>query len=138
MKWMHSGLLATLTTLTVLAGCSRLVDNPQAQRGTYVLEGGSAADTLVLREDGRYVRRCPSGGGTRVEEGGTWEVDRSSGEPRVVLSDFQPTWQGNRAPGTSAIRGYWSTYAKRKRGGRIILEADEVHDIAYVRQAGER
>lgn len=115
-------------------GCTRPVDDPAAISGTYVLSGGVGRDELVLRPEGRYVRRYTPPAGPAVTDSGTWEMDRSSGESRVVLSDWIPRWRAQRFPDIPLRPGYWSTYAERGPFGPVHLNVSADMGLKYVHQ----
>ena len=115
-------------------GCTRVLDDPAEIAGTYVLNRGPARDIIVLQPQGRYVRTYAPPGGATVTESGTWEVDRSSGEPRVVLSDWVPRWRAQHFPNVPMRPGYWSTPAERGFGGAVRLNVSRDNGLAYIRK----
>lgn len=120
--------------LTLFAGCAEPLERPEEVTGTYVMDGGAARDELTVRADGRYVRSYALPGETAVVDSGTWEIERSSGEPRIVFSDFAPRWRAQAFPDVPMRRGYWSTYAERSAGGTVRINVNEDLGLAYVRK----
>jgi hypothetical protein len=127
-------ILGVLGATLWCGGCARRVDDPAAIAGTYVLNGGSARDELVLQPRGRYVRRYSPPAGQALTDSGTWEMDRSSGEPRLVLSNFVPRWRSQHFPEVPIRPGYWSTYATQRPFGAVRLNVSADSGLEYVRQ----
>jgi hypothetical protein len=127
--------------LLLVAACSEFPINPREVPGTYVMNRGRAADTLMLQQDEhrrlyRRVYRMP--GQPLVIDSGTWSVDRSRRPMVVRLTTIWPRWRAEteastlrRSPLTPVI---WSAEPTRTLSGRIRLWVDEDLDWAYVRR----
>ena len=59
--------------------------------GTYVMHKDYAADTLVLRADGRYVRWYRKGDIAAVVDSGAWVL--SNHATAVALRDYKKRWR---------------------------------------------
>lgn len=112
-----------------LVGCHVQLEEVPDIAGTYVLPLQGGGDTLTLSTNGEYSRKyCLSSDCKSAT--GTWEVEYSSGTPRVVLSSFLGRW-GSHGSGTV---GYWSTYAQRNWRGETWLNVNEDLGLKYVRE----
>lgn len=107
-------------------GCSTDLDRVEEIAGTYVLSANEGGDTLTLSADGRYERKYCDSVDCTIDTG-SWEVEFSSAEPRVVLADFSGRWGSY----GSGISGYWSTYAQRNWLGHVWLNVNEDLGLAY-------
>lgn len=129
----------TLALLCVcwLAACNRLLDNPEAIQGEYVLNESRGRDVLVLQPAGRYVHHYEPSGGAVVVDSGDWEMDASSGEPRIVLSNYVPRWRTRNFPDIPVRPAYWSTYVVRGPSGKTWINVDADQGLRYDRQRSE-
>jgi hypothetical protein len=134
----HPARLAAL--LVVVAACSEWPISARDIPGTYVMNRGRAADTLILLQHGRYrhIYRMP---GQRVAiDSGTWLVTQSGHQIVVRFSALWQRWRNEtdfsyvlRAPLTPVS---WSVEPSRTVSGRMRLDAEEALDWAYVRRGG--
>ena len=101
-------------------GCSRRAA-PEDLPGTYVMNRGRAADTLVLEPDGRYIRRYVAPRTAPVTDTGTWSIESVTGEGRLALEGFPARWQVETSPeaGDGTRRGLWAVTAERSLSGSI-------------------
>ena len=125
---------AVVGTLLVATSCSRPVP-PDAVPGTYVMNHGRAADTLVVRAGGTYVRRYAAPGQPLAIDSGTWHVDSLAGEQMLGFDRFATRWEAETpfASDRDTVPVLWLVSAKRdaRRGVRLVVNDDL--DWAYIR-----
>ena len=130
----------SLLTMLVLASaaCGRRA-RPDEVPGTYVMNRGRAADTLVVRPGGTYLRRYVAPGGAPATDSGAWSVDTATGEGRIVFEGFVARWRGEVFPGLpdpgGGRGGLWAVAAERPPGGGVRLPVNDDVGWAYVRVA---
>jgi hypothetical protein len=132
----HLAHLFALAIVMTMIDCSRPIVSSELA-GTYVMNHGHAADTLILHPDGQYRRIYVMPGRDPVIDAGKWEAETSAGELSVVLSGFVPRWRVEMdLPGTQmdAIpRGY--TFVQAERAGGVIQFVVDPDDVwAYVQR----
>ena len=76
----------------LLCGCEARA-RPEEVPGTYVMNRGRAADTLLVRPSGTYVRRHVAPGGALVVDSGSWSIEQTTGEQRVAFEGFPARWR---------------------------------------------
>jgi hypothetical protein len=127
-------LAAALTAFGV--GCGRPA-RPAEVPGTYVMDGGRAADTLVVRPGGTYLRRYAAPGRAPVTDSGTWSVVTGAGAGDLAFQGFVPSWRAETFPGPSEPGGgrghLWFVAPKRGAGGGVRLPVNDDLGWAYVR-----
>ena len=132
----HVAPLLALAIVTTVTACARPVGSSELA-GTYVMNRGHAADTLILRPDGQYRRIFVVPGRGPAIDAGKWETWGSGRELSIVLSDFVPRWRVEMGPpGTqmdSIPRGY-SVLEPERTGGVIQFVVDPDYDWAYVQR----
>jgi len=130
---------AHLATLFLLvAACSAWPINPRDVPGTYVMNRGRAADTLIVLQQGRYRRVYRMPGQPVSIDSGTWSVDRSRRQMVIKFAALWPRWRAETE--ASSLRRSplapvaWSVELTRTLGGRVKFFVDEDLDWAYVRK----
>jgi hypothetical protein len=128
--------LATL--LLLVAACSAWPINPRDVPGTYVMNRGRAADTLIVLQPGRYRRVYRMPGQPVIVDYGTWSVDRSRHQMVIKFATLWARWRAETE--ASSLRRSplapvaWSVQPTRTLNGRVKLLVDEDLDWAYVRK----
>jgi hypothetical protein len=121
--------------LLVTAACARSVP-PEEVPGTYVMNRGKAADTLVVRADRMYVRRYAAPGRPMAIDSGTWSPDHVGSSPMLGFQGFPMRWEVETSPdGRDTARVLWLVSAQRDARGGVRLLVDEDLDWAYIRVA---
>lgn len=124
--------------LLTIAGCSLFPIGPRDVPGTYVMNRGRAADSLIVLPGGRYRRVYAMPGQPVVIESGAWTVDPSRRPAVVTFESLWPRWRNeteaswlSRSPLAPAN---WRAELTRTFTGRIKWWVDEDLDWAYVRR----
>jgi hypothetical protein len=100
--------------------------------GTYVMNRGSAADTLIVRLNHTYERRYVLPGSAAVIDRGAWSVDTLAGEQYVVFEPFWARWHAETG-GSPPTGGFWPVQPERTITGAIVLRVSEDEDREYRR-----
>jgi hypothetical protein len=128
--------------LLAAAACSSWPIGPRDLPGTYVMNRGQAADTLVLLEQGTYRRVYRRSGDSPVIDTGTWSVDTVHKELVVTLQGFWQRWRAETEMGvmrrTVLTSGTWRAPLERTLSGSIKLIVDSDVEWAYVRRGRAR
>lgn len=139
---MTRAVLATLVVVLAVA-CSELPINPRDVPGTYVMNRGRAADTLIVLPQGRYRRVYAMPGQPVVIDSGTWSIGRSGHQMVVKFGALSPRWETEteasarrRSPPLASAS--WSTEPTRTLSGKMKLWVDEFLDWAYIWRGGAR
>jgi hypothetical protein len=132
--------LARLAALIVVAACSEWPISARDVPGTYVMNRGRAADTLIVLPHGRYRHIYAMPGQRVVIDSGTWLVNQAPHQVAVRFSTLWARWR-NETDGSYLRRSLltpmsWSVEVSRTLSGRIRMYADENLDWAYVRRGG--
>jgi hypothetical protein len=132
------GRVALVVVLAAAAACSELPIKVRDYAGTYVMNRGRAADTLILEAQGRYRRIYAMPGQTVAIDAGTWAADTFHGDVYIGFATFWPRWRSETDPSslwrTPVVAAYWRALPKRAFTGRIRLEVDDDLDWAYVQR----
>ena len=101
------------------------------------MNDGRAADTLVVRTGGTYVRRYVAPGQPLVIDSGTWSLDTLSGEQMLGFHKFPTRWEAETpfASDRDTVPVLWLVRAKRDIRGGVRLVVDDDLDWAYVRSS---
>ena len=122
----------------LLAGCTRSADLRDVP-GTYVMNQGQAADTLVVKAEGQYRRIYVMPGQVAIIDTGAWTIDTIGAEVLITFAHFVPRWRAETDPpelrSQSLIQGFWPTQPERTASGRIRIVVDPDDSWAYVRTA---
>lgn len=126
-----------LCAAIVTVACTRPAP-PEAVPGTYVMNRGQAADTLVVLVDGRYWRRYVPPVGAAAVDTGRWEYDTMPGDaPRVSFARFPVRWQAETFPPDTTWRigppGWWPPEVEQTWRGQVRLPVDSDLGWAYER-----
>jgi len=118
-----------------LAACTQRADLRDVP-GTYVMNRGRAADTLIVGTDRHYRRVYIAPGQAAVIDSGTWSVDTVGDQILVTFEHFAPRWRAetDAGPELRLVIGYWPVEPERTLGGAIRLVVDPDVDWAYVQQ----
>ena len=103
--------------------------------GVYVMNRGGAADTLLVREGGTYVRRYAAPGRPVIAYSGRWTVDTVGSRRVVRFAAFAPRWRAESAAVERQLVGWWPVRPERTARGTVRLPVDEEQGWAYVRVA---
>ena len=114
--------------------CTRAVP-PEEASGTYVMNRGRAADTLVVHAGGTYVRRYAAPGRVVVTDSGRWSIDHIGRERVIGFAAFTPRWRSETFPGAAPPAvGWWPVQPERAAlGGEVRLPVSDDLGWAYVR-----
>ena len=111
--------LFTFIFLIALGACSGEFSRDDLI-GVYILNTGSAADTLELKRNGEYVNIYQEKDSAKETVTGKWELERTYYSQVVVLDNFHPL------PEKSATRnGFYLLEPTRFLGSiRLVRDAD--------------
>lgn len=137
---------ALVVVLIGSVACSELPIDFRKIPGTYVMNHGRAADTLIVHPRGRYRRIYAMPGERVVIDSGKWSVDsvydleRNSFHVLAAFASFQPRWRAEtqaaavqRSP-SLLLPESWPAIPERTVTGRIQFVVDDGLDWAYVRR----
>ena len=122
-----------VVVLALLSACRGQV-RPEEVPGTYALNKGAAADTLVLGSRGSYTHLFVPLGQAAVRDTGSWKAEATPTGLRLTMSGFS---MHPRVPIDSqppVVRGFWVVDIGRTLGGRLRLPVDEDIGVYYVRR----
>ncbi|MFN2570406.1 MAG: hypothetical protein ABR537_02170 [Gemmatimonadales bacterium] len=133
---------AALCALLAAAGCSSWPINLREVPGTYVMNRGRAADTLVIQPQGRYVHMYRAPGQPVVVDVGAWSIDTIHKQAVVTLHGFWQRWR-TETEASELLRhplapGLWQVTPQRDALGRLRLMVDEDIEWLYVRRGRAR
>lgn len=126
--------------LLITAACSQWPIHERDLTGTYVMNRGRAADTLMVQPHGRYRHVYAMPGQPVTVDSGSWVADTFHGDAVVRFSQFWQRWQGEMD--ASWVRrsplkpGEWMAHPDRKFNGRLRFVVDETLAWAYVQTSG--
>src|SRR4051812_49949639 len=86
-------MLRLLMFVLVATACAAWPIDERAIPGTYVMNRGRAADTLMVGSHGRYRRVYALQGEPVAIDSGTWTYDTYHGDVVVRFSSFWQRWQ---------------------------------------------
>lgn len=137
---------AVVVVLIGSLACSELPIDFGEIHGTYVMNHGRAADTLIVHPRGRYRRIYAMPGESVVIDSGRWSVDsvydlaRNSFHELAAFASFRPRWRAEteaaavqRSP-SLLLPGSWPAIPERTVTGRLQFVVDDDLDWAYVRR----
>ena len=111
-------------TAVILASCS-VPASLDWVPGTYVMNRGRAADTLVVRANHSYERRYAMPGAAAVIDHGAWSVDTIEEHRYVTFEPFVARWKAETDPtGTAPTSGFWPVQPERTMTGAIVLNVN--------------
>ena len=140
--WLRKVNRATVALLFVAAACSEWPIGARELPGTYVMNRGRAADTLILEREGQYRRIYAMPDKPVVIDTGRWTVDTFHKEVYVAFESFWQRWRAESDMG--ALRrfpisvGPWRAPQARTLSGRIQLAVDPDLDWAYTQRRRAR
>lgn len=115
----------------ILAACNVPVSQDRVP-GTYVMNRGRAADTLMIRANHSYERRYSLPGSTTHVDRGTWSFDSLRAERYITFDSFPPRWHAETRPRSwQDSRGFWPVMPERTITGGIVLGVDPDLDWEY-------
>jgi predicted GH43/DUF377 family glycosyl hydrolase len=124
--------------LFVTAACSEWPIHERDVAGTYVLNRGQAADTLMVGPEGRYRRVYAMPGQPVAVDTGRWTLETYHGDLVVRFSPFLQRWLAETNPSglrrAPLLPGTWLAPPHRTLTGRIQLVVDEDLAMVYVRR----
>jgi hypothetical protein len=140
------GQYALVVVLIGSVACSELPIDWGGISGTYVMNHGRAADTLIVHPRGRYRRIYAMPGESVAIDSGKWSVDsvydleRSRFHVVAAFASFRPRWRAEteaaavqRSPSLLSPES-WPAIPERTVTGRIQFVVDDDLDWAYVRR----
>ena len=131
-----------LVLLLVAAACSEWPVGAGELPGTYVMNRGRAADTLILEREGHYRRVYAMPDKPVVIDTGRWTVETFHDEVYVAFASFWQRWRAESDMG--ALRrfpiaaGPWRAPPERTLSGRIQLAVDPDLEWAYAQRRRAR
>jgi hypothetical protein len=130
---------ALLAALPLLAtACLAWPVSPRDVPGTYVMNRGRAADTLIVLPQGRYRRAYHLPGQPAVVDSGAWAINGSRRPMVVTFFGMWMRWRSETEASTllrsPLVPAVWSMEPTRTFNGRMKFLVDEDLDWAYVRR----
>ena len=108
--------------------------------GTYVMNRGRAADTLILQANGHYRRIYAMPGQTVAVDTGAWSATTLHGDEWVTFTTFWPRWRAETETSTlyrfPLKAGPWQALPGRTLTGRLQMVVDEDIEWSYVQRGG--
>jgi hypothetical protein len=116
-----------------LTACTRPADVRDVP-GTYVMNRGRAADTLIVGADRRYRRVYVAPGQAAAIDTGGWSVDTVGDRVFVTFEHFSSRWRADLGLEPSRVVGYWPVEPERTLDGLIRLVVNSDLGLAYVQR----
>jgi hypothetical protein len=105
-------ILVVVSAVAIASGCKSSHEVVRGDLfGTFVANGGTGEDLLILRSDRTYLHICCVEAGKPAQQMiGKWNFYYDKGKPRVTFSDFiwgidYRPWDGSK--GALAKPGFW-------------------------------
>lgn len=119
--------------------CGALPIDHREIPGTYVMNLGRAADTLIVIKGGTYRRIYASPNQPVMIDSGKWVITMYHGDEVVAFSDFRQRWRSE-TEGTGSARHRtpitaddWRARPERSLWGRLRLPVEPELQWMYVR-----
>ena len=129
--------LSIASCLTI--ACGALPIDHRGIPGTYVMNLGRAADTLIINAGGTYRRIYAIPNQPVTIDSGTWVITMYHGDEVVAFSDFWQRWRAE-TEGTGSARhrapmiaDVWRAVPERSLWGRLQLPVEPELQWMYVR-----
>lgn len=122
----------------LMVACGALPIDHREVPGTYVMNLGRAADTLIVEARGTYRRIYAMPDQPVTIDSGTWSIQQYHGDEVVAFSNFWQRWRGE-TEGTGAARhrapitpDNWRPVPERSWWGRMQLPVEPDLQWIYV------
>lgn len=127
---MRADKLALGVTSCLSIACGALPIDHREVPGTYVMNLGRAADTLLVNAGGTYRRSYAIPNEPVTIDSGTWVITMYHGDEVVAFSNFSQRWR-NETEGTGSARhrapitaDVWRAVPERSLWGRLQLPVE--------------